>query len=151
MNNVPFNLQVCNYGTTTVSLAGAVVKFWYSEDGAPGDQVVEEWNSSTLLASKGAVELALNAFREGVGGVSTDCVATFTLASTVTVAAAVGTTPTCTSSSLNVQIHSGTNWDNGYLPLNDWSYLGTTTFADNVHVTLDMGASRLWGTEPALL
>jgi hypothetical protein len=149
-NSVAAYIRVCNVGSKAVSLSGAVVTFWYSEDGAAGDPIVELWGGASLISSKVVTELALTALREGVDGASTDANVAFTLVSTVTLAAGSVANPTCTDN-LNMAIHSGTSWQAGFIPSNDWSYLASTSFANNAHVTLDLGASRLWGTTPALL
>jgi hypothetical protein len=125
--------------------------FWYSADGASGDQMLEVWSvPDGLLTSRKVEELPLGAFREGVDGVPTDAFVQFAFASTATLAAGSLAIPTCTAE-LNVEVHSGTSWQSGFIPANDWSYLATTAFADNSHVTLALAGALLWGTEPAKL
>jgi len=56
---------------------------------------------------------------------------------------------TCTGE-INFSIHAGPNWQSGYDNSNDWSYLATTTVAVNNKITVDLGATHLWGTAPGV-
>jgi len=113
--------------------------------------MLEVWSEPVgLLASRKVEELPLGAFREGIDGVSTDASVQFRFASTATLAAGSLAVPTCTAE-LNIEVHSGTSWQPGFIPANDWSYLATTSYVDNSHVTLTLAGALLWGTEPAKL
>jgi hypothetical protein len=136
-NSVAAQIRLCNLGSSPIALPSAVVRFWYSVDGAALPQIGMIYSDGSGLGAALSV-LDLDPFR-----VNADTVGVFTLAET-----AVVPPKTCTSE-INFGIHAGTNWQMGYDNSNDWSYLPTTTFAVNDKITVDVGATHLWGTTPA--
>jgi hypothetical protein len=136
-NSVAAQIRLCNLGDAAIDLPGAIIRFWYTVDGAALPQVGMIYSDGSGLDA-GLSTLDLEPWR-----VDADTVGVFTLSATAAIPA-----KTCTSE-INFGIHAGTNWQMGYDNSNDWSYLPTTTFAVNDKITVDVGATRLWGAEPA--
>ncbi len=136
-NSVTLSVRVCNIGTSSASLKGATIKYWYSIDGAGGTQVANAPYSS--LAGVTVEAVAVDPMRG-----TTDYVLVATLPATASLAAGA-----CFDE-IQMAVHAGTTWVTGYEPANDWSYLAQTAFTLNDKVTMYMGTAKMWGTEPPL-
>lgn len=134
-NSVTVSLHVCNIGSSTASLKSAVIKYWYSIDGAGGTQIALSPYSSLAGVTVEAVEV--NPMRG-----TTDYALVTTLPATASLPAGA-----CFEE-IQLSVHAGTSWVTGYDLTNDWSYLAKTTFTLNDHVTMYIGTAKMWGIEP---
>jgi hypothetical protein len=139
-NQVIVSLRVCNTGKSTVNLGGAKITYWYSMDTAGDVQVAECIFASTPL-SKATVNVAeqdvLPIRKDG-----TDASLIVTLPTSASLAASA-----CYDE-IQVAVHAGSTYMDGYIYSNDWSYLGQTTYGINQKVTLTLGGATMWGEEP---
>ena len=134
-NSVGLSVRVCNVGTTTASLKSATIKYWYSMDDAFGTQI-----ASSPYSSLAGVVVTAVAVDPMIG--TTDEVMVATLPATASLAAGA-----CIDE-IQLSVHSGTSWVTGFLPANDWSYLGNAAFTLNDKITMYMGTAKMWGNEP---
>lgn len=135
-NSVSVSIRICNVGSNTISLAAARLAYWYSMDGAIGAQIASVPFSELTGVAVSAIEV------DPMRG-TTDWQLSVKLPGTATLAAGA-----CILE-IQLSVHAGTAWVSGYDLTNDWSYLATTAFALNDHVTMYQGSTLLWGIEPS--
>lgn len=137
-NSITLSVRVCNTGNTTANLGGAKINYWYSLDGAGGQQIA----TSPYSSLSGVVVTAIEV--DPMRG-TTDYMLVGSLPLTASLPAGA-----CFDE-IQMSVHAGTTWVTGYNLSNDWSYLGQTAFAINDKVTMYLGAAKMWGNEPPAL
>lgn len=143
-NSIGISIRICNTGTSTVSLKSARVVYWYSMDGAAGQQVATSPYSSLAGVTVAAVEVD-----PMLSGNDYSLVAT--LPDTASLPPpSPSTNNTSCFDEIQMEVHAGANWPTGYVPANDWSYLGQASFAVNEKVAMYLGGAKMWGNEPPL-
>jgi len=135
------NISVCNVSGAPLSLSGITLKYWYTADAATSTPAVSiDYSSVAPTPTATAVLLDVSVFRTNADAVMQMKFDASSLA-----------TGACTGQ-IQLRIYSQ-NYTCCYAAqAGDYSYLASSTFADNQNITAyDAQGLLIWGLEPALV
>jgi cellulose binding protein with CBM3 domain len=132
-NQIKPGLQLVNTGSSSVSLSGITIRYWFSRDG--GASTFSTWCDYAVLGC--------GAITESVVGVSK------TNADAYLQVGFTGGTLAAGASTGEIQARlNKTDWSN-FSESGDYSYATNTAFADVTKITVYQNGTLIWGTEPS--
>jgi hypothetical protein len=134
VNDVNPSIRLCNQSSSTQSLAGITIRYWYTIDGTSTTQI------PTVYYVENPLIVTVTATRVNPARTGADFVLQISISGTPTLA-----TNTCVE--IQVGVHGTDEWYPYYDVTNDWSYLAGD-YVVNPQISAYQNGNLVWGTEP---
>jgi hypothetical protein len=134
-NEVKPGLRLVNTGTSTVTLSGITVRYWFTRDG--GASTFSTWCDYALMGCGGITEQVVN-LATPRNGADAYLQVGFTSGSLA---------PGASTGDTQLRFNK-TDWSN-FNEVGDYSYRTNRSYKDTTSVTVYQNGTLIWGTEPS--